>query len=144
MLESEFGESTNGIRQELNRFEEAGMLTSFVVGNKKMFQANTSHPLFNDIQNIILKYVGIDRIVETVINRLGNLEAVYLTGAYARGQDQGIIDLIFIGEVNRNYLIQLAEKAEELIGRKIRFLVYRLDEKKKFQPPEDHLIIWNK
>ena len=29
-LESEFGESSNGIRIELNRFEKAGMLSSFV------------------------------------------------------------------------------------------------------------------
>jgi len=32
-LESEFGESTNSIRIELNRFEEAGMLTSYNQGN---------------------------------------------------------------------------------------------------------------
>ena len=38
-LESEFGESSNGIRIELNRFEKAGMLSSFVKGNKKYFKS---------------------------------------------------------------------------------------------------------
>ena len=33
-LESEFGESTNAIRLELNRFEEAGLLHSLRDGNK--------------------------------------------------------------------------------------------------------------
>jgi len=45
-LESEFGESTNAIRLELNRFEQAGLLSSASIGNKKMFSANTQHPLF--------------------------------------------------------------------------------------------------
>ena len=49
-LESEFGESTNAIRLELNRFEEAGLLVSSMDKNKKMFQANRHHPLFDDIQ----------------------------------------------------------------------------------------------
>ena len=40
-LEDEFGESTNGIRIELNKFEKAGFLTSFSEGNKKIFTANT-------------------------------------------------------------------------------------------------------
>ena len=39
-LETEFGESTNAIRIEINRFEQAGMLSSELVGNKKMFRAN--------------------------------------------------------------------------------------------------------
>jgi hypothetical protein len=46
-LETEFGDSTNAIRLELNRFEKAGMLKSYTEGNKKFFQANTDHPLYN-------------------------------------------------------------------------------------------------
>ncbi|MEO1808004.1 MAG: ArsR family transcriptional regulator, partial [Bacteroidota bacterium] len=57
-LESEFGESTNAIRVELNKFEKAGMLNSKMEGNKKMFRANIQHPLFKEIHSIVMKYVG--------------------------------------------------------------------------------------
>ena len=40
-LETEFGDSSNAIRLELNRFEKAGMLKTCTEGNKKYFQANT-------------------------------------------------------------------------------------------------------
>ena len=40
-LESEFGESTNSIRLELNKFEQAGLLTTEMDGNKKYFRAPT-------------------------------------------------------------------------------------------------------
>ena len=70
-LESEFGDSSNAIRQELNRFEKAGMLKTSTEGNKKFFQANTDHPLYNEIHNILIKYIGFDTIIDTVIERLG-------------------------------------------------------------------------
>lgn len=123
-LETEFGEYSNGIRLELNRFEEAGMLISSVKGNKKWFQANIKHPLFTEIHNIILKYVGIDKIIEEVIERLGDVKCVYLIGDFAKGLDSNIIDLLFVGEVDKNYLINLVEKVENLITRKIRYIIY--------------------
>ena len=83
-LESEFGESSNAIRLELNKFEEAGMLQSVLNGNKKVFQANTSHPLFKELHNILLKYIGLDQIVETVIKNLGEVRRVYVTGEFAQ------------------------------------------------------------
>ena len=100
-LEDEFGESTNAIRVELNRFEEAKMLTSRQEGKKKIFKVNATHPLFKELHSIVLKYVGLDRIVEHVINRLGQLEMVYLTGSLARGLDGDIIDLVFVGDIDK-------------------------------------------
>jgi hypothetical protein len=123
-LESEFGESTNAIRIEINRFEQAGMLTSEVLGNKKMFRANLEHPLFNEIHSILLKYVGLDRIVEDVIERLGEVRRVYVVGEFSKGLDSSLIDLVFVGDIDQNYLINLIEKTEKLVSRKIRYIIY--------------------
>lgn len=127
-LAQEFNESTNAIRLELNRFEEAGMLYSELEGNKKFFSANIKHPLFKEVHNIIRKYVGIDHIVEHIIKQLGNLQQVYLVGKFSQGLNSEIIDLVFVGEIEKNYLIDLIEKAEPLIQRKIRYVCYDSDE----------------
>jgi len=146
-LESEFGDSSNAIRVELNRLEKAGMLNSQLIGNKKIFQANTNHPLFIELHNILLKHVGLDRIVENVIHRLGDVEKVFVIGDFSKGIDSSIIDLIFIGNVDREYLLALISKAEDMINRKIRYLIYDKDEyeeldKKMFEP--DPLLLWSK
>ena len=73
-LEAEFGDSSNAIRLELNRFENAGMLTSFKMAIKKYFRANIDHPLYNDIHNILLKYIGFDKIVDTILENLGEVK----------------------------------------------------------------------
>lgn len=123
-LESEFGDSSNAIRIELNRFEKAGMLSSFTKGNKKYFKANTEHPLYHETHNLILKYIGFDKIIDTVIEKLGHVNKVYVIGAFARGLDDTMIDLVFVGDLNKNYLIELIDKVEKFIHRKIRYIVY--------------------
>lgn len=146
-LESEFGESSNGIRLELNRLESAGMLSSFLDGNKKMFRANKTHPLFKEIRNIVLKTIGIDSIIENVIERLGDVEKVYLVGEFSKGLDSEIIDLVLIGNIDKTYLIKLVDKSEELIKRKIRYLIYNPQEfnsNKFLNKKPEPLLLWQK
>ena len=145
-LESEFGESTNAIRVELIRFEKAGLLKSWYKGNKKLFSANTDHPLFSSIHNLILKQIGFDKIIDTVIEKLGKVNSVFVVGDFANGIDTNIIDLIFVGEnINHNYLAELVIKAEKLIKRRIRYLIYSVkefDNYKKDYKGVDPLLLW--
>jgi hypothetical protein len=145
-LESEFGESTNAIRQELNKFEEAGLLKSEMRGNKKVFRANTSHPLFSDIHNILLKSIGFDQIIDRVVTKLGNVEKAYVIGDLARGIDNPVIDMVLVGdEINQEYLVRLVGRTEELIKRKIRYIIFKepeFAEYRKTLPDAELLMIW--
>lgn len=144
-LENEFGESTNSIRIELIRFEKAGLLKSQYKGNKKFFRANTEHPLFNAINNLLRKHLGFDRIIETVVKKLGEIKCVFVVGDFARGIDNNIIDLIFIGNINKNFLVELIEKAEKLIKRRIRYLVFTPDEFENYRKNKkgiEPLLLW--
>lgn len=142
-LETEFGESSNAIRVELNRLEKAGLLNSNFSGNKKFFKANTAHPLYNEINSILKKTVGIDKIIENVVAHAGGLNEAYITGELAKGNDSSIIDLLLIGNsIDKSYISQLIEKAEELILRKIRFLILTDTEKNDYLAKNNFLIIW--
>lgn len=143
-LESEFGESSNAIRLELNRFEEAGLLNSFLQGNKKIFHVNKKHPLFDDIRNIIMKYAGIDKIVESINSRFPDLFLVYLIGDYAKGLDTGVIDIVLIGEVDITETTIVLKKAEKLIGRKIRYLNMSNTAFHEYINNRSSLLIWKK
>jgi hypothetical protein len=146
-LESEFGDSSNSIRIELNRFEEAGLLNSLRDGNKKIYQANKNHPLFCDIHNIIMKETGIDQVIEKVIHRIGNLISVYLAGDFAHGKDSHVIELILVGtDIDREYLARKVVQAEELVGRKVSYVVFDPSEAYKHLTevqPADLFPLWN-
>jgi len=144
-LEHEFGESSNAIRVELNRMEGAGLLNSEMNGNRKYFQANTRHPLYNDINNILKKYIGIDQIVERITSQIGDLQSAYLTGDFAVGRNSKIIDLVLVGKnLDANYISTLVVKAEDLIDRKIRYLVLTMEQMKDFFSDKPALLIWEK
>ncbi len=146
-LEGEFGESSNAVRVELNRLEQAGLLRSQSKGNKRYFQANREHPLFEDIHSIVRKYIGIDRIILEVVKKLGEVEEVYLSGDFALGKNSPVIDIIIIGDIDKAYLTQLIEKAEHLIKRKIKYLIYSGSERKLFHTHHNKatsLLLWKK
>lgn len=109
------------------------MLEAFTLGNKKMFRANTGHPMFIDIQRLIHKFVGIDQILEKIVSRLGDINKVYVTGDFANGTDAPVIDLLIVAdELDRAYLSRLVEKTEPLVERKIRYMVMSTREFEKY------------
>jgi hypothetical protein len=140
-LEKEFKDSTNSIRLELNRFEEAGLIVSFKEGNKKMYKVNASYPLFNDLHSLAMKHFGVDQILNHIVSKLGHLKAVYLTGDLAEGRDSDLLDIAIVSDqIDREYLATLVEKTENLINRKIRTMVVSSDEFDKI--PESRLLIY--
>jgi hypothetical protein len=143
-LATEFGESTNAIRQELNRFEDSGLLTSKIDGNKKMFRANTRHPFFPEINKLLLKHSGIDKIIDQVISKIGNLSKAYLTGDLAQGKAGNFIDVILVGsEMDYEYIARLINKAEETTSLKVRYISIRPGEEKKYINKDEALLIWS-
>ena len=126
-LATEFGESSNGIRIELNRLAGAKLLRSETSGRTILYRANTEHSMYQDIRNVVIKYVGIDKLIEDLIQKIGQVNGAWITGDYARGIDSGLIDLVVVGDVNMGALQRTIDKTGRLIHRKIRSIV--LDEK---------------
>ena len=138
-LATEMGESTNAIRKELNHLQGAGYLDKIKVDNKVEYKANTKHPLFQVLRKVVLKHLGLEDIVETVLDRMGNVREIILVGDYAKGNDTGLIEVFLIGkDLNMNYINQLEEKIEKLIGRKVSFYLAS-----KFLSDREHIVLFN-
>lgn len=144
-LQEEFHESTNGIRVELNRLEEAGMLTSSMDGQKKMFRVSTQHPLYEDLNSIVRKYLGLDQLVEQVVQGLGGLEKVYLIGELAEGKFSDEVKLLFLGELNNEYLVKVITKVESLIQKKVCYEVHTVSEQlDNCLETQKNVLLWQK
>jgi len=127
-LATEFNVSPNAVRTELNNLRKHKVLTSERDGRNIYYRANTGHPLFPELSSMVRKITGIDELVKSVVDRLGNLEAAYLVGDYARGADTGIIDVVLVGEIDRVQLDDFVAKTEAYIERKIRSLILTREE----------------
>tara|TARA_S200000501_G_C20585447_1_gene639113 strand:- start:92 stop:637 length:546 start_codon:yes stop_codon:yes gene_type:complete len=122
-LASEFDESSNSVRVELNRLSQAKIICSENVGRTIEYYANEEHSLFSELQSLVRKYAGVDNLIETLIKKIGHLKTAYLVGDYARGIDSGLIDIILIGKINKIELDRIAERRGKDISRKIRPMV---------------------
>ena len=119
-LALEMDENTNAIRKELNNLSKAGYIIRNNTDNKVLYRANTAHPLFGTLQELISKYIGLDKIIYQVLKRMGNVSRIFVIGNYAQGIDSGTIEIIIEGpKLNNEYLLQLIPKIENSINKKV-------------------------
>lgn len=123
-LAEEFGESTNSIRKELNNLCEAGLLLKTEEKNRVDYQANPNHVFFTNLQDLIQKYLGLDKLIHAVLERMGQVSQIALVGDYARGIDSGRIEVQITGpQLNEDYLVHVSEKLKSLIDKEVIFEV---------------------
>ena len=136
-LANEFNESTNSIRKELNNLSAAGYLLKVKSDNKVIYNANKTHPLFKVLQKVVRQHLGIEDIIDSVLDNLGDVKSVALVGDYAKGIDSGLIKVVLLGdEINVNYLEDLIVKVEKKITRKVSFKIVKV-------LPKGSLVIYN-
>ncbi len=129
-LATELGESTNAVRVELVRLTKAGMLSVEKTGNKCLYRVNEKHPLYDPVNAMIRQYVGVNEIINNVIKGLGKVDKLFLTGSLAGGLSTEIIDIVIVGEINMDYLLETIAKIESGIGKKIRYVHYSSEDAK--------------
>ena len=122
-LAKEFEVSPSQVKEELDNMSEVGLLSREKNGRQINYSANTAHSLFPGLHSMVKKAMGMDKILDSIVGRLGRLEQAFIIDDYAEGKDSGLIDLVLIGEIDRNNLEDLVAKTERYIQRKIRTLV---------------------
>ena len=139
-LANEMGESTNSIRKELNHLFDAGYLDKVKNDNKVEYKVNSKHPLYDTLKKVVYKHLGLEDLVDTVIERMGNVKKIILIEDYAKGIDSKNIEVVLVGQyLNFEYISQLEEKIEKLIKRKVSFYLAS-----KFLSDKPHIVIFNK
>lgn len=137
-IASDFNDSTNSIRLELNNLTKAGYLIKKRENNKINYLANKNHPLFNILVDLVKKHTGIEQIIDNIVLSIENLKAIYLLGDYAKGIDSGVIQIFIDADhVNNNYLKDIIHKTEKKINRKIKII-------NEIDPFEEILTIYKK
>jgi len=122
-LAREFNLTPNALKEELDNLSKAGYLDKEQRGQSIFYKANTSHPFFPEINSIVKKYYGIDKIVEQILNDLGKVDAIYALDDYAEGRDTGLIDVLIVGDVDMDVIQGLRPSLENEIKRKLRIMV---------------------
>ena len=145
-LAREFEVSTNSVREELNQLMKTQLLKSERKGRQVYYMANQEHPLYPELKSMVGKVLGVDKMVDSIIKRLGDVEKAYLIDDYAEGKDSGIVDLLLVGNIDEYHLNDLTRKTERYIQRKIRTMVLTSREHEDFSPQLEKrpsVLVWD-
>ena len=65
-------------------------------------------------KKVVLKHLGLEDVVENVLERMGAVDQILLVGDYSKGIDSGLIEVFLIGlNLDMVYITQLEKKIEK-------------------------------
>ena len=116
------------LMRELDRLNQAGILTLNRQGNQTHYQANAACPIYEELLGIVRKTFGIGEQLQDALAPLtDHLVWAFVYGSIAKGSDHAgsDIDLMLIGE-NLDYadVMERLLSVEERLGRSINPTIY--------------------
>lgn len=132
-LTRQSGMGLGTVQGELEKLSQADLVTSRRDGNRRYYRANASHPLFVDLQQLVLKTAGLRDVLAGALARVRGVELAFVFGSLAAGAGQAAsdVDLLIVGDAGLRTLAPVLRKAGELVGREINPVVMSAAEFRK-------------
>ena len=120
-LTRQSGLSIKTVQNEFAKLSAADLVTSRRDGNRRYYRANASHPLFPDLQQLVLKTSGLRDVLAGTLKGVKGIEVALVFGSLAAGTGRGgsDVDLLVIGEAGLRTLAPVLRKASAQLGREI-------------------------
>ena len=140
-IERQSGLADATVRQELKRLSRLGVVEARRDGNRTYYRANTAHPVYPDIHNLVLKTSGLVDVLRKALNHSG-ISAAFVFGSLANGTDKAHsdVDLVVIGTVSLRQLSRLLSGVTSKVGREINPHVFTADEFTSRRKARDHFL----
>ena len=118
--------SVGNIRRELIKLESAGLFLSENKGNLLYYYLNQSYPLFDELKSIIFKTSGVPKMLQNILKKINGISQAFIYGSFAKGEEKedSDIDLLIIGKVDEDELIEEINKLERKLQREINYAIY--------------------
>jgi DNA-binding transcriptional ArsR family regulator len=114
------------VYREIQRAEQAGLVTTRKVGNTRLVRANTASPYYSGLTEVLTRAFGVPAVLAEVLRPLRGITGAYIYGSWAarhKGQaglrPVGDIDVLILGEPDRDELYAALGAAEERLGRPV-------------------------
>lgn len=116
------GTSPGTMAKELDRLQRAGLLEKHRVGNQVLFNANETHPVYQELSGLLRKTVGLaDVLVNALVLIADRVKVAFVFGSVARASEHATsdVDVMVIGEVELGDVLTALYPAQETLQREI-------------------------
>jgi predicted nucleotidyltransferase len=141
-IERRTGFAVGTVQQEIKKLLRLDIITRIKDGNRSYYKANTNHPLYPEIRNLVLKTNGLADLLKQALSAELKIKIAFVFGSFARKEEKAAsdIDLMVIGDIGLRKLTGLLMDVSEKLGREIN--PYRLTESEfiKRKREKDHFL----
>ena len=114
------------VHREIERAESAGIVTSRKVGNTRLVRANTRSPYYAGLADVLTRAFGVPVVIAQSLRGIDGVTEAAVFGSWAArragqpgARPVGDIDLLVLGEPDRDGLYAALRDAEARLGRPI-------------------------
>ncbi len=122
------------VYREIQRAEQAGLVTSRKIGNTRLVRANTASPYYSGLAEILTRAFGVPAVLTEALRDVNGIAAAYIYGSWAaRHEGQpgqrpvGDIDVLVLGEPDRDQLYAALGTAEQRLARPVQATIRDTD-----------------
>jgi len=111
--------------REVRRLEQVNLVQVRALGNTRLVSINQQHRLYEPLAEVILYSFGPLPILQQLVGSLAGVERAYIYGSWAArylgdaGHDPEDVDLLLVGEIDRQQSFELARAASKRIGKEV-------------------------
>lgn len=141
-LARELDRSPTIVGAELDRLERSGILTSERIGRARRFRVDEGSPIASEIRSLVRKTIGVEARLRAALADLPGLEAAFLYGSYARGDERPAsdLDLFVIGAVDQEALTERLADVERELDRDVNVATFERAEIERLRGAGDRFI----
>ena len=124
-IAAELGLDRAGVKREVDRLEEAGLVTTHRSGRQRLVRPNPESPYHDDLFGLLMTAFGPAAVVGPALAGVSGIEAAYLFGSWAArySGNQGIaphdIDVLVVGRPDRGELYRAAGALSDILHREV-------------------------
>ncbi len=114
------------VYREIQRAEQAGLVTTRKIGNTRLVRADTTSPYYSGLAEVLTRAFGVPAVLAEALRGVGGISAAYIYGSWAaRHEGQpgqrpvGDIDVLVLGEPDRDQLYTALSTAEQRLARPV-------------------------
>lgn len=119
--------SVGSVQRELVLLAGAGMIVRSVLGSQVFYRANREHPVFQELQALLAKTLGVFQLLRTALAPLSDrIEVAFVYGSVARREDtaESDIDLMVVGAVTLDEVLDAVSSVEKYLRRPVTPTIY--------------------
>jgi predicted nucleotidyltransferase len=111
-------------------------------GKITLVSANKELPYFIDLKNLIMKTAGLGDLLKKGFSDLQCIRFALVYGSIASGQEtaRSDIDLLVVGEINEEKILNVTDLIEKQVGREVNYILWSNDEFMQRLKSKHHLL----